>query len=158
MAVADLAVGGVVLDPGSGGRIDVIASARPVGPTGMAYGWTRPMTVQPRPPQCRGRASTRSPDLFAAADIGRIAMHDFTPTSMVLTSLEAFETLTGGDQRTPAEAGGVLAAMSNVLLTPQMLQPRSEPRSHSPNLTAEHRTIGVGKTGRAGHLIMARGR
>lgn len=36
---------------------------------------------------------------------------------MVLTSLEAFETLTAGGQRTPAEAGELLAAMSTVLLT-----------------------------------------
>jgi len=37
-AVADLAVGDVVLDLGSGGGIDVILSARRVGPTGKAYG------------------------------------------------------------------------------------------------------------------------
>jgi SAM-dependent methyltransferase len=36
--VADLAVGEVVLDLGSGGGIDVILSARRVGPTGHAYG------------------------------------------------------------------------------------------------------------------------
>jgi arsenite methyltransferase len=37
-AVADLAAGDVVLDLGSGGGIDVILSARRVGPTGKAYG------------------------------------------------------------------------------------------------------------------------
>jgi arsenite methyltransferase len=37
-AVADLAPGDVVLDLGSGGGIDVILSARRVGPTGKAYG------------------------------------------------------------------------------------------------------------------------
>ena len=38
VAVADLAPGEVVLDLGSGGGIDVILSARRVGPTGKAYG------------------------------------------------------------------------------------------------------------------------
>ena len=37
-AVAELAEGEVVLDLGSGGGIDVILSARRVGPTGVAYG------------------------------------------------------------------------------------------------------------------------
>src|SRR5512133_1564094 len=37
-AVADLNEGEVVLDLGSGGGIDVILSARRVGPTGIAYG------------------------------------------------------------------------------------------------------------------------
>ena len=37
-AVADLTAGEVVLDLGSGGGIDVILSARRVGPTGKAYG------------------------------------------------------------------------------------------------------------------------
>ena len=37
-AVADLAQGDIVLDLGSGGGIDVILSARRVGPTGRAYG------------------------------------------------------------------------------------------------------------------------
>jgi SAM-dependent methyltransferase len=38
MAVADLREGEVVLDLGSGGGIDVILSARRVGPTGLVYG------------------------------------------------------------------------------------------------------------------------
>ena len=38
VAVADLAPGEVVLDLGSGGGIDVLLSARRVGPTGKAYG------------------------------------------------------------------------------------------------------------------------
>jgi SAM-dependent methyltransferase len=38
VAVADLHPGDVVLDLGSGGGIDVIGSARRVGPTGKAYG------------------------------------------------------------------------------------------------------------------------
>ena len=37
-AVADLHAGEVVLDLGSGGGIDVLLSARRVGPTGFAYG------------------------------------------------------------------------------------------------------------------------
>ncbi|MFD1715950.1 arsenite methyltransferase [Amnibacterium flavum] len=37
-AVADLAPGDTVLDLGSGGGIDVLLSARRVGPTGFAYG------------------------------------------------------------------------------------------------------------------------
>ena len=37
-AVADLNDGEVVLDLGSGGGIDVILSAKRVGPTGLAYG------------------------------------------------------------------------------------------------------------------------
>jgi SAM-dependent methyltransferase len=38
VAVADLHAGDVVLDLGSGGGIDVLLSARRVGPTGFAYG------------------------------------------------------------------------------------------------------------------------
>src|SRR5262249_25603595 len=37
-ALASLAAGEVVLDLGSGGGIDVLLSARRVGPTGKAYG------------------------------------------------------------------------------------------------------------------------
>src|SRR5829696_10595928 len=37
-ALAELAPGEVVLDLGSGGGIDVLLSARRVGPTGKAYG------------------------------------------------------------------------------------------------------------------------
>src|SRR4051812_43382641 len=37
-AVAELCAGEVVLDLGSGGGIDVLLSARRVGPTGRAYG------------------------------------------------------------------------------------------------------------------------
>jgi 2-polyprenyl-3-methyl-5-hydroxy-6-metoxy-1,4-benzoquinol methylase len=37
-AVADLKPGGTVLDLGSGGGIDVLLSARRVGPTGFVYG------------------------------------------------------------------------------------------------------------------------
>ena len=37
-AVADLHEGETVLDLGSGGGIDVILSAKRVGPTGIAYG------------------------------------------------------------------------------------------------------------------------
>jgi arsenite methyltransferase len=40
LAVADLRGGEIVLDHGSGGGIDVLLSARRVGPTGRAYGWT----------------------------------------------------------------------------------------------------------------------
>ncbi|HWM06353.1 MAG TPA: arsenite S-adenosylmethyltransferase, partial [Actinophytocola sp.] len=38
LAVADLNAGETVLDLGSGGGIDVLLSARRVGPTGKAYG------------------------------------------------------------------------------------------------------------------------
>jgi ubiquinone/menaquinone biosynthesis C-methylase UbiE len=38
LAVADLREGDTVLDLGSGGGIDVLFSARRVGPTGKAYG------------------------------------------------------------------------------------------------------------------------
>ena len=38
LAVADLHEGETVLDLGSGGGIDVLLSARRVGPTGKAYG------------------------------------------------------------------------------------------------------------------------
>src|SRR5215212_1187560 len=38
IAVADLATGEVVLDLGSGGGMDVLLSAKRVGPTGHAYG------------------------------------------------------------------------------------------------------------------------
>ena len=38
VAVADLCPGEIVLDLGSGGGIDVLLSARRVGPTGKAYG------------------------------------------------------------------------------------------------------------------------
>ena len=40
LAVADLHDGDKVLDLGSGGGIDVLLSARRVGPTGKATGWT----------------------------------------------------------------------------------------------------------------------
>ncbi len=38
VAVADLRPGEIVLDLGSGGGLDVLLSARRVGPTGLAYG------------------------------------------------------------------------------------------------------------------------
>jgi hypothetical protein len=44
-AVADLGEGETVLDLGSGGGIDVILSAKRVGPTGTAYGATWPSRV-----------------------------------------------------------------------------------------------------------------
>ena len=40
IAVAELREGETVLDLGSGGGIDVLLSARRVGPTGFAYGLT----------------------------------------------------------------------------------------------------------------------
>lgn len=61
-----------------------------------------------------------------AALVERLAASDrlargWTPADavtclMVLTSLEAFETITASGQRTPAEAGDLLVAMSTVLL------------------------------------------
>lgn len=54
------------------------------------------------------------------ATAGRLARgwtpEDAVACLMVLTSLEAFETLTVSNQRTPAAAGDLLAAMSTVLL------------------------------------------
>lgn len=44
---------------------------------------------------------------------------DAVAALMVLTSLEAFETLTTSNQRTPAEAGALLAEMSTVLVAPK---------------------------------------
>lgn len=58
---------------------------------------------------------------------GRLARawtpEDAVACLMILTSLETFETLTAGNQRTPAEAGELLAAMSTVLLTNQRSRP-----------------------------------
>ena len=45
-ALADLRPGEIVLDLGSGGGIDVLLSARRVGPTGKAFGLD--MTARPR--------------------------------------------------------------------------------------------------------------
>ena len=56
-AVADLREGEVVLDLGSGGGIDVILSAKRVGPTGTAYGldFTDEMLALARRNAARGR-------------------------------------------------------------------------------------------------------
>jgi arsenite methyltransferase len=55
VALADLAPGEVVLDLGSGGGIDVLLSARRVGPTGKAYGldMTDEMLAEARANQAR---------------------------------------------------------------------------------------------------------
>ena len=68
IAVAELHEGETVLDLGSGGGIDVLLSARRVGPTGLAYGLdmtdemldTSPAATRPRPasPTCNGCAGT----------------------------------------------------------------------------------------------------
>ena len=76
LAVADLHEGETVLDLGSGGGIDVLLSARRVGPTGQAYGLdmtdemldlaraqrrarpARPMSSSSRAPSRRSRCRT----------------------------------------------------------------------------------------------------
>ena len=59
------------------------------------------------------------------ADAGRLApgwtSDRVLACLMVLTSLEAFETVTAVGHRTPAEVGDLLAAMSTVVLTPRAL-------------------------------------
>jgi hypothetical protein len=47
-ALAELSPGETVLDLGSGGGIDVLLSAKRVGPTGFAYGLDSPAAGQPR--------------------------------------------------------------------------------------------------------------
>src|SRR5664280_1661114 len=63
LAVADLQAGEVVLDLGSGGGIDVLLSARRVGPEGKAYGLDMTEDARPRPDQRRqgGRYQRRVP-------------------------------------------------------------------------------------------------
>ena len=58
-AVAELREGETVLDLGSGGGIDVILSAKRVGPTGIAYGldMTDEMLALAQRNAARGRAS-----------------------------------------------------------------------------------------------------
>lgn len=58
-ALVDLAPGEVVLDLGSGGGIDVLLSARRVGPTGKAYGldMTEEMLAEARANQARAGAT-----------------------------------------------------------------------------------------------------
>lgn len=67
----------------------------------------------------RSTAITALVERLAAA--GRLARgwtpEDAVSCLMVLTSLEAFETLTANSQRSPAEVGDLLARMSTVLLT-----------------------------------------
>ena len=60
-ALADLQPGEVVLDLGSGGGIDVLLSARRVGPTGKAYGldMTDEMLALARENQAQGRRHQR---------------------------------------------------------------------------------------------------
>ena len=61
LAVADLHPGETVLDLGSGGGIDVLLSARRVGPTGKAYGldMTDEMLELARAQRRRGRRDQR---------------------------------------------------------------------------------------------------
>jgi SAM-dependent methyltransferase len=65
-AVADLAPGETVLDLGSGGGIDVILSARRVGPTGLAYGLD--MTDEMLALARRNRGRRRKRDLSQGGD------------------------------------------------------------------------------------------
>ena len=61
-ALAELRAGETVLDLGSGGGIDVLLSARRVGPTGKAYGldMTDDMLALARENQRKARARTTS--------------------------------------------------------------------------------------------------
>ena len=58
-AVAELHEGETVLDLGSGGGIDVILSARRVGPTGIAYGLDMTDEMLALAPQERARRRRR---------------------------------------------------------------------------------------------------
>src|SRR3990172_2008559 len=88
-AVAELREGESVLDLGSGGGIDVILSAKRVGPTGKAYGlaMTDEMLSLPPlipPPPAKPRVSPESPrgprrgGRGGAADV--VASDELTPT------------------------------------------------------------------------------
>src|SRR5713101_4446645 len=76
-ALADLHAGDVVLDLGSGGGIDVLLSARRVGPTGKAYGldMTDEMLALARENQ---RAAGITNVEFLQGDIERIPLPDAT--------------------------------------------------------------------------------
>jgi arsenite methyltransferase len=69
VALADLHAGEVVLDLGSGGGIDVLLSARRVGPTGYAYGvdMTDEMLELARANQAKASVSTTLSSYMAAS-------------------------------------------------------------------------------------------
>ena len=75
-ALAELERGEMVLDLGSGGGIDVLLSARRVGPTGKAYGldMTDEMLALARREQRRRRASTNVE--FLKGEIEEIPLPD----------------------------------------------------------------------------------
>ena len=77
VALVDLAAGEVVLDLGSGGGIDVLLSARRVGPTGKAYGldMTEEMLTAARANQDRAGAENVE---FLAGHIDAIPLPDAT--------------------------------------------------------------------------------
>jgi arsenite methyltransferase len=78
-ALAQLEPGEIVLDLGSGGGIDVLLSARRVGPTGKAYGldMTDELLALARENQCQGRrrerqiSQRRDREHSAAGQLGR---------------------------------------------------------------------------------------
>src|SRR5207253_7120594 len=74
-ALADLRAGEVVLDLGSGGGIDVLLSARRVGPTGRAYGldMTDEMLALARENQKKAGIENAA---FLKAEIGHIPLRD----------------------------------------------------------------------------------
>src|SRR6516164_9190526 len=59
-ALAELTPGEVVLDLGSGGGIDVLLSARRVGPDGKAYGLNRPDELLPQARENHRKAASRT--------------------------------------------------------------------------------------------------
>ena len=59
-ALAELKPGETVLDLGSGGGIDVLLSAKRVGPTGKAYGLDIPTRLLPSPMRTKRRQALRT--------------------------------------------------------------------------------------------------
>src|SRR5438105_15036470 len=74
-ALIDLKAGETVLDLGSGGGIDVLLSARRVGPTGTVYGldMTDEMLTLPRENQRKAGVDNVE---FLKGEIERIPLHD----------------------------------------------------------------------------------
>ena len=74
-ALAELSAGEVVLDLGSGGGIDVLLSARRVGPTGMAYGLDTTDEMLALARENRVRAGVTNVE-FLKGEIERIPLPD----------------------------------------------------------------------------------
>ena len=104
-ALAELHEGEMVLDLGSGGGIDVLLSARRVGPTGKAYGldMTDEMLALARENQREGRASTNVE--FLKGDIEAIPLPD---ASVDVIISNCVINLSGDKRQVLAEAFRVL--------------------------------------------------